>query len=191
MHPLVQAASTGTLPEWAVASPTRRAHMARVGDLLGAWSEALALDDCDATRWRASGYLHDALREVAPGELRPRLPVALAGWPDLLLHGPAAAERLRVDGVLDGELLEAIAYHTVGHAGFGRLGRALYAADFLDPERPFLAEWRAELRGRMPHDLDGVTFEILRARMAHMLERGLTILPRTVAFWNVLAEEQG
>lgn len=188
---IVEDAAEGRLPEWAVASEERRAHMQRVTDLLGAWADQLGLDEVERARWRAAGNLHDALRDEDPEELRARVPPALRELPGPLLHGPAAAERLRVDGVDDGELLAAVSFHTVGSAGFGRLGRALYAADFLEPGRPFRPDWRAELRGRMPAALDDVVVEIVRSRIIHRLEGGGRILPRTVDFWNRLVEDRG
>jgi HD superfamily phosphohydrolase YqeK len=112
------------------------------------------------------------------------------------LHGPAAAERLREEGVADEELLAAVAYHTIGDPSFGQLGRALYAADFLEPGRTFRAEWRAELRERVPAELDAVVLEVARARVAHVREvhgfsdePGLVGRARTVAFLNQLEAE--
>ena len=163
--------------------------MARVADLLGAWAAELGLSTAQVVRWRAAGHLHDVLRDADPEGLRGRVPPALQDLPDALLHGPAAAERLRVEGVDDGELLTAIAHHTVGSPGFRRLGRALYAADFLEPGRSFRPEWRAGLRERMPHELDAVALEILGARIAHRVESGGALLPKTVEFWNRLVEE--
>lgn len=183
-------AAEGRLPDWAVATDERRAHMARVAELLGSWGESLGLDVEERTRWRAAGHLHDALRDADPEALRPRVPPDVRELPGPLLHGPAVAERLRVDGVEDGELLRAVAFHTVGDSGFGRLGRALYAADFLEPGRPYCPDWREKLRGRMPDELDAVVSEILRSRIEHGLERGDPILPRTLAFWNRLVGEE-
>lgn len=187
--PLLKAAAAGELPAWAVATPERRAHVTRVADLLGAWAETMGLDGSEQERWRAAGMLHDALRDERPEVLRARVPVALRGLPDALLHGPAAAERLRVEGVLDGELLRAVAYHTVGDPAFRTLGRALYAADFLEPGRSFLPEWRAELRARMPAELDAVLRRVVAARLTHLIEQGSEVAPRTIAFWNALVAE--
>jgi len=189
-HGVVSAASEGILPDWAVAGAERRDHMERVARLLESWAEALGLPEEGRTRWRAAGYLHDALRDEKPAALREHVPLDLRHFPDPLLHGPAAAEHLRLAGVLDAELLSAVAFHTVGDRALGALGRALYAADFLEPGRAFLAEWRAGLRARMPEDADGVLYEIVRARIRNLLERGSMLLPQTVAFWNVLVEER-
>lgn len=189
-HPLVTAAANGRLPEWAVAGPRRREHMARVAELLDSWADALHLTDTERKRWRAAAYLHDALRDAAPDVLRAWIPTG-DSMPDALLHGPAAAARLRDEGVDDEELLAAIAFHTVGDAGFDRLGRALYAADFLEPGRAFLHQRRAELRSRVPEELDAVVREVAAHRLRDLVDRRLPLDAHTVAFWNVLVEEAG
>ena len=189
-HELLCLAARGELPRWAVAGRERREHMARVADLLGSWAEALGLSSDELTRWRSVGHLHDVVRDGRVEVLRERVPEALRELPGPLLHGPAAAQWLRVEGVLDGELLRAVANHTIGDPAFGALARALYAADFLEPGRTFLTEWRAELRARMPADVDDVVFAIVRARVANLVERGMTVLPQTIRFWNALVSEQ-
>ena len=189
VHALVAEAAEGRLPEWTVAGPERRAHMGRVAALLDLWAEGTGLDEQERVRWRAAGWLHDALRDEHPDALRPLVPERFRGLPGKVLHGPAAAERLRAEGVASADLLDAIAFHTIGDAGLGTLGRALYAADFLEPGRTFLAEWRAGLRARMPRDLDVVLREIVRARIGNLLERGMPVRPETVGLWNALASE--
>lgn len=190
LHERVAAAAEGVLPEWACVGSERRAHIERVAELMESWGRDLRLDDQDRARWRAAAYLHDALRETDPEELRAALPRRYAALPGPVLHGPAAAERLRSEGVADEPLLRSVAYHTVGHPDLDHLGRGLYAADFLEPGRAFLTEWRAELRARMPEDLDGVTREILGARVRHLVDCGVPLLEPTVAFWNALLDER-
>lgn len=164
--------------------------MERVADLMTRWAEELDLEEEDRLRWRALGFLHDALRDADPETLRRRVPPPLRDLPDPILHGPAAAERLRVDGVEDGAFLRAVAAHTLGDPRLDRMGRALYAADFLEPGRDLLNAWREELRARMPADEWAVVRELLGARVAHLLEVGSPIRPETVAFWNSLVEDR-
>lgn len=188
LHPRVAAAARGELPPWAVAGPARRAHMDRVHRLVGEWAEADPVLGERATILRASAWLHDALRDADQGELRSVVAPGLRELPDPLLHGPAAAARLRDDGVRDRELLRAVTYHTTGHPGLGPGGRALYLADFLESGRDFLPGWRGELRSRMPGEREEVLVEVVRARIAHLLERGKTVRGETLAFWNALVE---
>lgn len=181
-------ATAGVLPSWSRITPSRAEHAGRVAALLGEWADALALPPAEAERWRAAGWLHDALRDAPSELLRAELGAAAAGLPDPLLHGPAAAHRLA--GEVDPELATAIRYHTVGHPSLGALGTALYLADFLEPGRSFLPEWRAALRSRMPGAVDDVLREVLRARVVRLLELNRPVRPETVAFWNRVAQEE-
>jgi len=187
---LLEAAADGRLPEWARAGEARRAHIARVAALMDGWAHALDLDEHDCRRWRAAAWLHDVVRDAPASELRPHAGAEFDGLPGKLLHGPAAATLLRAEGVDDEPLLCAVAFHTLGDASFDTLGRALYAADFLEPGRTFDPEMRAVLRARMPHALDEVVLDILRARITHLMDAGSTIHPRTIGFWNTLAAGQ-
>ncbi len=188
LHPLVEAAARGELPNWARANPKRRAHMDRVAALLDEWAREAGLPERERTRWAALGHLHDALKEEDPEALRALVPPELRDLPDPVLHGPAVAERLRREGVADDDLLRALAYHTLGHPSLDRAGRALYAADFLEPGRELRDDWRSELRERMPDDLEPVVAEIVRARLMHLLEQRRPARRETLDFWNAMAE---
>ncbi|HEX7119037.1 MAG TPA: HD domain-containing protein [Longimicrobiales bacterium] len=185
----IEAAAAGELPAWAVASTERREHIRRVVALLDAWACRTGLDERERRRWRAAGWLHDALRDAAPEALREFVPAWARDLPGPLLHGPAAAARLEADGVRDRALLDAVAYHTLGHPKLDRLGRALYLADFLEPGRAFEPAWRAALRARMPEAFDAVLREVVAARIAHLLRAGHPIRPESLAFWNDVAGE--
>jgi len=186
LAPVLGEAAGGRLPAWAQATADRRAHIARVAALLDAWAAALALPERERQRWRAAGWLHDALRDAPPRELRPLVPEAQRAWPGALLHGPAVAARLRELGVRDEPLLRAITYHTLGHPDLELLGKALYLADFLEPGRAFDPLRRASLRARMPAALEEVLREVAAARLHHVIESRRLLRPESVAFWNAL-----
>jgi len=175
-------AAAGVLPDWACAGDRRRAHAGRVAELMADWAHSLGLAQGEVARWTAVGWLHDALRDADAAELRRIVPPEFANAPGALLHGPAAAERLR--GRVDVEMEVAIRYHTVGHPAFGALGCALYLADYLEPGRKFSSEWRALLRERMPMEHAAVLVDVIAARVAHLLERRKPIRPETAAFWT-------
>lgn len=189
IHSLVLAAGReGRLPAWARCSEDRREHVGRVADLLGRWAEDLELPEADRVRWRGAGVLHDALRGAGPDELRFWTD---REWPLPLLHAPACAARLRDEGVEDEEILEAIAYHPIGRAGLGRLGRHLYLADFLEPGREFLPDVRERLRTILPEQEAEALLSVTGLRLARRLELRGGIRPETVEMWNWLLETRG
>jgi 2-amino-4-hydroxy-6-hydroxymethyldihydropteridine diphosphokinase len=187
LHPILKAAAKGELPPWAQVDDKRYAHMRRVADLMGNWAAELGKSRVERERWRAVAFLHDALKNASNRELRIIVPERFARMPGPVLHGPAVAVRLRVEGVRDRGVLKAVTYHTLGHFSLGRIGKALYAADFLEPGRNLRNKWRAGLRASMPEEFDEVVREILRARIQHLLVKGRPIRRETFGFWNRLA----
>ncbi|HSJ06547.1 MAG TPA: HD domain-containing protein [Longimicrobiales bacterium] len=160
--------------------------MSRVADLMGEWAEVLGVPAADRVRWRAAGYLHDCLRDAPVGALRAMVPETFDGLNGRLLHGPAAAARLRQDGVADEPLLLAITWHTTGHPDLDRLGRCLYIADFIEPGRRHEPVQLARLRERMPADVDGVLRDVLQMRIAHVLREQRPLRSETAAFWSAV-----
>jgi len=187
LHPVVAAASEGQLPPWARMKASRRKHAARVAGLLGGWAEARGHGEDERRRWTAAGHLHDALKDEDPESLRAVVPPSQRDLPAPVLHGPAAAARLREEGVDDASLLRAVAWHTLGHPELDALGAAVYAADFLEPGRDLRNRWRARLRERMPQELEAVVRTILQARLEHLIDKGRPIRPETIGFWNRMA----
>ncbi len=174
--------SAPQLPAWAVVTDKRLAHIARVTALLDRWAVELRLDADEAQAWHDAGRWHDALRDASAETLR-----ALAPDPDRpveTLHGPAAAQRLHAEGESRTDVLDAIRWHTVGYAGWARVGRALYMADFLEPGRQFARADRAFLADHLVHDFDGVFRQVVRMRIEWTVREGKALFPETVALWN-------
>lgn len=170
------------LPDWAQVGEKRRAHIARVTALLDHWAAQLKLDAAEAQAWHDAGRWHDALRDASPETLR-----QLVNDPDRpveTLHGPAAANWLAREGEQRTDVLEAIRWHTVGQAGWARVGRALYMADFLEPGRQFSRADRAFLADHLVHDFDGVFRQVVRVRIEWTVREGKALFPETVALWN-------
>ena len=182
MHPVVERAGrTAELPSWARCGEARREHGRRVGDLMSGWAARLGRPEAERVRWRATGVLHDALKDAPERELR-----ALAGdeWPRPVVHAPACAARLAADGVGDRSVLDAIRYHPVGHPDLDELGEFLILADYLEPGRNGEDGDRAELRRRLPEARAAVLTRVLRARLGRLLENDRTIMQCTVDMWN-------
>ena len=168
------------MPPWSIVSPTRKAHIERVVALLRQWSVQMRLPHDEARRWLRVGWLHDALRDAPEDEMRRWAP-EIAG-PVELRHGPAAAARAELEGESDADVLSAVRWHSVGWEGWGRAGRALYCADFLEPGRSFDQAERAALAVRFPDDSAGVLRDVVTRRLAYAVDRGWSLPPESVAF---------
>ncbi len=174
--------TSNVLPAWAVVTEKRREHIARVTALLDDWAAKMQLDAAEAQAWHDAGRWHDALRDATPAVLRTI--VNAPDLPDGILHGPAAAVMLERGGEARQTVLEAVRWHTVGHAEWDRTGRALFMADFLEPGRGFMHADRALLAAQLPHNFDGVFRQAVRLRLEWTLREGKRIFEGTVSLWN-------
>ena len=107
-------------------------------------------------------------------------------YPLTVLHGFAAARRLELEGETRRDVLDAIRWHTLGNPAWGRTGRALYMADFLEPGRPFSKAEREFLARTLPSDFDGVFRQVVHMRLEWTLREGKPVFPETAALWNQL-----
>jgi HD superfamily phosphohydrolase YqeK len=174
------------LPSWAVVGEKRRAHIERVTALLDQWAREMHLDAAEAQAWHDAGRWHDALRDASEAELRAivrdqRLPAGV-------LHGPAAAIKLEAARESRTDVLDAVRWHTVGSPSWGRTGRALFMADFLEPGRKFMVDERAFLAAQLPTDFNAVFRQVVRVRLEWTLREGKGIFPQTVELWNTIRE---
>jgi HD superfamily phosphohydrolase YqeK len=172
-------------PPWARLGAERRAHVERVAELLRQWAAAGEVPEFERTRWLRAAYLHDALRDAPPEELE-RLVPDTWGIP-ALRHGPAAARLAAEHGETDRGVLRAVHYHSVGYAGWDRVGRMLYLADYLEPGRAFREAERRAQAGRVPQEADAVLREVAAERLRWVLDAGRPLLAESVEFWNALA----
>lgn len=174
--------TTPHLPTWAVVTESRRAHIGRVVALLERWGVEMALPPEEQRAWLDAGLWHDALRDLDEATLRTE--TGDQERPVGLLHGPAAALRLKDGGEERADVLEAIRWHTTGLATWGRTGRALYMADFLEPGRRFMQSDRAFLAAQVPGAFDAVFRQVVRLRLEWTLREGKSLTSETVALWN-------
>lgn len=152
------------------------------------WAQRAGLSDDDRARWRATGLLHDVLRDADFDDLRQMVAPDLRDKPGKMLHGPGAAARLREEGVDDEPLLLAIAWHTLGHPDFDMLGKALYLADYTEPGRDYDSKKLARKRERVPSEMDAVLLDVATDRVRRSVKKGRPLLAPTVGFWNALVE---
>lgn len=123
-----------------------------------------------------AALLHDMCKEVHPKVIRTELEDLGAGIPaedrdfPRIWHGLYAAEDARRQyGIEIPEVLEAVALHTTSDAGVGPLTKALYVADFTEPNREIKAA-PAILRLAMD-DLEAGYREALAAKTRHVVAK--------------------
>lgn len=142
--------------------------------LLAGWGHDLARE------WSAEALLDYARHEPAP-EIDP----AEEANP-VLLHGRAAARILAGElGVADGEVLEAVRNHTLGKPGFCAVGKCLYCADYLEPDRPAVPDSLRNQIGRVSLD------ELVEMVVTDTRRRGYSIAARTEEMYQELTSERG
>lgn len=105
----------------------------------------------------------------------------------LLLHGPVGAELLRREETLnDRELYEAVRWHSTAHASLAPLGKLIFLADKLDPQKAAVYPYQAKLRDMAWESLDLALLEFLSREMAARIDRGETVHPASVEARNSL-----
>ncbi len=142
-----------------------------------------------------AGLLHDCCKNMTPDALLATaesygIPIHdLQRRTPKLLHGPVAAEEVKRQlGVDDEDVYEAIYWHTTGRPGLGRVGQALYLADFCEPFRaiPEATECRRILE---THGFDAALLYAARNIVAHVREKH-DMDPTTEAFLEWLESEE-
>lgn len=172
-----------------------QAHIYRVRDVA---LELAALHGIDLERAELGALAHDMCRAV-PGDdllkMSAELSVAVTeldrDFP-ILLHGPVGAEMLRQEeGLTDHGLYEAVRWHSTAHASLDPLGKLVFLADKLDPQKAAVYSYQARLRDMALESLDLALLEFLTREMATRLEKGETVHPASVDARNSLILKLG
>jgi predicted HD superfamily hydrolase involved in NAD metabolism len=185
------AALDGRLDE--LLSPGRAAHSRRVASLA---ASICFREGIDPERGRVAGLAHDLCKEMpkkAQRELAAAYPGAVEGsalMADKIVHGPAAAALLARDyGVGDGDILEAVALHTVGRPGMSGLSIVLYCADKLEPGRERLDD---DFRRRcLELPLDLMLREVVEGVVGWLRSQGRAVAPETLILYSTLQQKAG
>ena len=105
----------------------------------------------------------------------------------LMLHGPVGAELLRrEDGLDDDSLYQAVYWHTTGHPSLDRLGKLVFLADKLDPQKLPRYPYQPHLRELAIIDLDAALVEFFTREMVSLARRGELIHPAMLEARNAL-----
>ena len=110
----------------------------------------------------------------------------------LLLHGPVGAELLRREDGLDHDsLYQAVYWHTTGHPSLDQLGKLVFLADKLDPQKLPRYPYQPHLRELALNDLDAALLEFFTREMVSLASRGELIHPAMLEARNALLAAAG
>ena len=167
-----------------------RAHIYRVRDVA---LELAGRHGIDSGRAELGALAHDICRAVPGNEL---LKMSAEMGVDvselerdfpILLHGPVGAELLRrEEDLTDHDIFEAVRWHSTAHASMDALGKLIFLADKLDPQKAAVYSYQAKLHDMALESLDLALLEFLSREMAARIERGETVHPASVDARNSL-----
>jgi predicted HD superfamily hydrolase involved in NAD metabolism len=105
----------------------------------------------------------------------------------LLLHGPVGAELLaRGDGLCDQSIYQAVYWHTTAHPALDALGKVVFLADKLDPQKLAAYPYQADLWGWAMEDLDRAILEFLTRETISLSTRAMLVHPMAIETRNHL-----
>ncbi len=165
----------------------RITHILGVEQTAGDLARHYGLDEAKA---RSAGLLHDLAKYFKPQLLLQmaqkeglELDSVLEAHPHLL-HADASAIVARDEfGVVDREILEAIANHTLGRPNMSQLSCTVFIADTIEPSRGNTAELEA-LREASLQNLYAAVWQTSDYSLKYLLETRSYIHPRTVLTRN-------
>ncbi len=155
-------------------SQHRRQHSERVQAVMEELATAHHLNLQEA---RLAGWGHDLARELSRPQLLAearRLGLAWGAEEEgepVLLHGPIAAEWLRLEHLGSDSVWTAIRCHTTGGPVLDALGQALFVADGVEPARSYSE--RESLYKLSLADLAQGYAAVLRQTLLYLNHRGL------------------
>ncbi|MEI6875764.1 MAG: HD domain-containing protein [Spirochaetota bacterium] len=147
----------------------------------------------DPERGRLAGLAHDICKEAGIVKQRAYAEKyrAVAERPisrsiivgDTIVHGPAAAGFLMEElGFVDEDVLEAVAFHTLGAPDLGALAQLLYAADKLEPGRKNIDNaFRLDCEALDPTEL---FYHVMGSNLAWMRARSMPIAAESLELYD-------
>ena len=167
-----------------------QAHIYRVMDIA---RELAQRHGMDPERASLGMMAHDVARAIGDEELIHRatelgLPMGVVEYRvPILLHGPVGAEILhREDGMADDALYLAVYWHSTGHPSLDTLGKLVFLADKLDPQKISYYPYIPLLRELALEDLDRALLEFLTREIIARVSNGDLVHPASYETLNSL-----
>lgn len=145
----------------------------------------------DPHRLQTAALLHDCAKDLSfSAQLKKAADFGIVlTSSDLLcprtLHGPVGAGMARhMFGIVDIDILQAIALHTTGGPRMTALAKIIFVADYIEPGRDFSGV--EGLRTRAAKNLDGAVLACMNHTLAYLLKHGNLIHRRMITARNYL-----
>ncbi len=154
-------------------------------------SEKLAVRyEADVNKAKIAGLLHDICKEMNEETLTKLLSEAdfeifnaFKGYPLKLYHGPAGAVYLQKEfGIDDKEILNAVCFHTTGHANMTTMEKIVFVADYISEERPF--DNLSELQALALKNIDLVVLKKCETTIEKFKGTTIPVHPYTLDTYN-------
>jgi len=165
-------------------------HIYRVRDIAAELAGCHGVDPRQAALTMLS---HDVARAMPGKQLldhasQMALPVTfLERSLPILLHGPVGAKILRQeDGLDDESIYQAVYWHTTAHPSLDQLGKVVFLADKLDPQKIVYYPYLPKLKELAFQDLDQAILEFATREIIGRTERGEMVHPVVVETRNAL-----
>lgn len=161
-------------------------HSIRVSQI---GSQLAQKHDAPPDRVELAGILHDCAKDFTPEEMSKKIAELKIKSSVLdivsfeVLHGPVGSKMVEKDLlIVDKEILQAIAYHTTGHAQMSLIPRIIFVADFIEWGRDF--DYAKIARQMAFEDLQEAILYILAQKMKYLIHKKATIDITTIHAWN-------
>lgn len=167
--------------------PSRRAHSIRVALFAAEYAAKFGISEKQAV---TAALFHDCAKNLPPDSPYLRGFRPPKGVPEPVLHqysGAYVAEKFFE--VTDGEVLDAMRYHTSGRADMTSLGKLVFLSDMLESGRQF--DGVEKLRKIFREEgLDPCMRQALRDTLSYLEKSGGEIYPLTREAYEFLKREQ-
>lgn len=144
----------------------------------------------DSEKAYTAGLCHDIARELPLASLKDNVYNWKAFSEDFythtnLYHGPVGAYILQSEfNITDNELLEAVAYHSIGHKDMCDIAKVVYVADYISMDRLHITE---SLRNTvLSMTLNEMVITVIDLTSSYLRDRGIKTLLETDDLYNTL-----
>ena len=167
-----------------------QAHIYRVVEIARQLADRHGIDE---ERAALGSLAHDVARAMTDEELLRRatelgLTIEMVDRQmPVLLHGPVGAEILqREDSLDDSSIYNAVSWHSTAHPCLDGLGKVIFLADKLDPQKISYYPYLDVIRPLAFEDLDRAVLEFLTRETVARMNRGELVHPLTIETRNSL-----